>query len=151
PGPIEKAAIDGPWELLSDEAAPTVEVPRAASAAPTPSAPADAGQPDALGELLTQLGTVDFTHVRHLALEPGVQFNVVRRLGPARSPSSTSSGFRLSVVFMAAQPDGLAGLAVDQEEAAICKATGGIGLDLAIEDSGNLARLGDIVARVPCD
>lgn len=48
---------------------------------------------------------------------------------------------------MAAQPDGLAGLAVDQEEVAIRRATGRIGMDIAIEDSGSLSLLAELVAQ----
>jgi hypothetical protein len=53
---------------------------------------------------------------------------------------------------MAAQPDGLKQLQADHEEAAIRRATGGIGVDLAVEDSGNLEGLGEMVARIgDCD
>lgn len=139
---IEKAALDAPWELLAhvDSTAP-----------PTTAPTRDTALPAAVSELMQQLGPVDLARTRHLALDPGILLSAVRRLGPATRPLAPSP-YRLSVVFMAAQPDGLSGLAVDQEEIAIRCAAHGIGMDLAVEDSGNLPLLGARVAQVgECD
>jgi hypothetical protein len=143
PEGMEKIALDVPWELIADE-------PGRVPAAPVPTS-AGVAAADPLTELLAQLGPVDLSLVRHLALEPGLMLTTVRRLGPAAAPRSPSQ-YRLSVVFMAAQPDGLKQLHADREEAAIRRASGGIGMDLAVEDSGTLDGLAEMVARVgDCD
>ena len=140
PGPLARAALDAPWELVARAAdAETV----AARKAPVvgmrdvggTAAPSGRGAPSA----------------GHLALDPGLLLTCVRRLGAQVAPRSASP-YRLSVAFLAAQPDHVHGLDVAGEEAAIRRATGTIGIDLAIEDSGNLERLGELVAQVgDCD
>src|SRR5262249_20693811 len=140
----ERAALDAPWDLIADI---DPEAPKVHTAAPV-IAPANA---DPLSQLLAQLGPVDWRHVRHLALHDNWILTVVRRLGEA-APHPEPSPYRLSVAFMAAQPNGMDQLQVDREEAAIVRAVGGIGMDLAVEDSGSLRGLTEMVARTPdCD
>jgi len=64
---------------------------------------------------------------------------------PAEPPAP--SDYRLSMVFMAAAPRGRDDLNYEAEEAAILAATGSIGLDLTVEESGALRLLGDCVAN----
>lgn len=145
PGTIEKAALDAPWELVADAADGAGVAGSGASVAAPPSG-------DPLARLMAQLGAVDLRRARHLALDPGAQLAIVRRLGPAAAEPSPPSPHRLSVLFMAAQPDGLANLQVDREEAAIVRAARGIGMDLAVEDSGSLDGLIGMAARIgACD
>lgn len=148
---LENAVLNTPWELV-------------ARLDPTPGAAAvgalavqgalrdiDPGEPAAITELLSHLSPEDLRRARHLALDPGLLLTCVRRIGFAATPRPPSP-YRLSVVFMAAQPDGLAGLAVDREEITIRRAAGGIGMDVAVEDCGSLVRLGELVAQTgECD
>lgn len=144
PGAVERAALDVPWELI----AVTERAPGPAAGG----APGATPYPDPLRRLLAQLTPDDLQHGRHLALDPGVQLAIARRLGPAAQQPSPPSPYRLSVVFMAAQPDGLLNLQVDLEEVAIYRSSRGIGMDLAVEDSGSLDGLIDMAARVgDCD
>lgn len=137
PGAVERAALDAPWELIAGS-----------ERGPGPVA----GTPAAGAGLPTQVDPVDLRHARHLALDPALQLATVRRLGPAVLNPPPPSPYRLSAVFMAAQPDGLANLQVDLEEVAIVCAAKGIGMDLAVEDSGTLNGLISMAARVgDCD
>jgi len=150
PGPVERAALDAPWELVA-RVDPTAGVGTVAVAED----PVD-GLRDVAATVTARPGaasppTHEVQHARHLALDPGLLLTCVRRLGTSVTPRSASP-YRLSVAFLAAQPDGLAGLDVDREEVAVRQATGTIGIDLAVEDSGNLERLGELVAQVgDCD
>lgn len=76
-----------------------------------------------------------------LAGRPDIVFCPVRRLGNPVEPLEPSP-YRLSVAFMAASPEGQPVLAFEEEEAAVLEATGGLALDLAVEESGNLQHLG---------
>lgn len=146
PEPVEKAALDAPWELIAGSGrGPGPAVGGAAAGAGT-------AYPDALSRLLAQVDPVDLRNGRHLALDPGLQLATVRRLGPAALNPPAPSPYRLSVVFMAAQPDGVANLQVDVEEVAIYRSAKGIGMDLVVEDSGTLNGLISMAARVgDCD
>ena len=87
----------------------------------------------------------------HLAADPSLVFCPVRRLGTASKPD-TPSDHRLSLVFMAAAPDGATSLDYESEERAILDATSGIGLDLVVEESGSLPALVDMMAaEAPVD
>lgn len=143
PDAIEQAVLDAPWELI-------------ARVGTEPTSPALAPEqrnepvPAPLAALLAQLGSVDWQYVRHAALEPSIRLSVVRRLGQATQALEPSK-YRLSVVFMPCQPEGAADLSVDVQ-AAIRKGSGGIGMDLDVEDFGTLDGLGDLIARLDgCD
>jgi len=81
-----------------------------------------------------------------LAADPGILYSPVRRLGKAGSPPDPSP-YRLSMVFMAAAPRGERHLNFEAEEAAFLEATGSIGLDLTVDESGTLPLLAECVAR----
>ena len=82
----------------------------------------------------------------HLAADPHVIYCPVRRIGEAGTPAAPSE-HRLSMVFMAAAPHGTrAHLRYEEEEAAILDATGRIGMDLVVEESGCLSLLAECVA-----
>lgn len=146
PGPVERAALDAPWELIArSERGP-------GPVASGPAAGAGTTYPDPLTRLMAQLDPTDLRDARHLALDPGLQLATVRRLGPAALKPAPPSPYRLSVLFMAAQPDGLSNLQVDLEEVAIYRSAKGIGMDLAVEDSGTLDGLISMATRVgDCD
>ncbi|MBI1358089.1 MAG: CHAT domain-containing protein [Acidobacteria bacterium] len=93
---------------------------------------------DAPWELLAQDG-------RHWALGE-LAYSPVRRIGKAASPPAPSPN-RLSVVFMAAAPRGADNLDYEAEEASILGATRSLGLDLVVEESGELEQLAAVVAR----
>lgn len=146
PEAIEKAALEAPWDLIASAG------PGAAVIAPGAASAAAPAQSDPLAQLMAQVRPDDLQRARHLALEPGLQLTTVRRLGPAALDPPPPSLYRLSVVFMAAQPDGLHNLEIDREEVAIVRAAAGIGMDLAVEDSGSLDGLVGMTARVgDCD
>jgi tetratricopeptide (TPR) repeat protein len=87
----------------------------------------------------------------HLAADPSLVLSPVRRLGATSKPEAPSD-HRLSLVFMAAAPEGAASLDYESEERAILDATSGIGLDLVVEESGSLAALADMMAiEAPVD
>lgn len=152
------AALDAPWELLARvdpagahsssgrwRAVEAVETARGGAdrnlivpPAPAPFAPAGR--------------SAELASAYHLALDPDLLYAPVRRLGPA-GVEAPPSAYRLSVVFMAAQPDGvLPALDVDGEEAELRAATGGIGMDLTVDESGTVDGLGETMARVEaCD
>jgi hypothetical protein len=81
----------------------------------------------------------------HLAADPSLVFSPVRRLGAPGEPAAPSD-HRLSLVFMAAAPEGAVSLEYEGEESAILAATAGIGLDLVVEESGWLPALVDVMA-----
>lgn len=153
-------ALDAPWELTarvdpagqaSTSARWRVAVSADGSAPPVVRREVVAPAPPPTGELAGALAAVDLAAAYHLALDPGVTFGPVRRIGRATAPRPPSP-YRLSVVFMAAQPDDVAGLDVDGEEAALREATGDIGLDLVVDDSGTVDGLAETMARTEaCD
>ena len=103
PGPIEQAALDAPWELIARIDSSRAHRMPASRVVDDPEAVDDA-VPAPVRQLLARLGAVDVRHARHLALEPGLLLTAVRRLGPA-TRALEPSRYRLSVVFMAAQPE----------------------------------------------
>ena len=82
----------------------------------------------------------------HLAGRDDLLFCPVRRIGKPGTPQAPSD-YRLSVVFMAAVPEGESTLRFEEEEVAILKAAGNIGLDLHVEDTGTLPFLCEQMAR----
>ena len=70
----------------------------------------------------------------------------MRRLGKVGAEAEPSN-HRLSAVFMAAAPKGISALAFEDEEVAVLEATGTIGIDLRVEESGELKRLAECVAE----
>lgn len=153
-------ALDAPWELLGrlDPAG------RASTSARWRTRAADAAEAPTEGtrdlvvrsrlattEIRDLVDELDLDAAYHLALDPGLCFGPVRRIGPAANPRPPSP-FRLSVVFMAAQPDGVSGLDVESEEAALRGATGDLGLDLFVDETGSVDGLAESLARVEaCD
>ncbi|MFW5636465.1 MAG: CHAT domain-containing protein, partial [Thermodesulfobacteriota bacterium] len=83
----------------------------------------------------------------HLAADVYGPFCPVRRIGTPAA-SEQPSLFRLNAVFMAAAPrNGGPDLAYESEESAILNATGRIGMDLIVEESGALPLLAETVSR----
>ncbi|MDM8539507.1 CHAT domain-containing protein, partial [Desulfococcaceae bacterium HSG9] len=83
----------------------------------------------------------------HLAADAFTLYCPIRRIGPPGKPEKPSP-FRLNCVFMAAAPrNGGASLNYEDEEAAILKASGAIGMDLTVEESGTLPFLAECLAR----
>ena len=82
----------------------------------------------------------------HLAADTELIYCPIRRLAPPAEPEPPSES-RLSMVFMAAAPEEQVTLSYEAEEAAILRATGSIGLDLTVEETGTLPLLGECVAR----
>lgn len=144
PEGIETSVLDAPWELMARmKPAPPISPPGLATA--------QGSYPEPVAQLLAQLGAVDLERVHHLALDPDTMLTPVRRVG-AMGEVTPPSQYRMSVVSMAAQPDGATSLEVDREADIIRRATGGIGVDLVVEDSGTLQGLGELVARAAeCD
>jgi len=85
-------------------------------------------------------------------MPPYVQFCPVRRIGQAHD-SEKSSEYRLAAVFMAAAPrKGGVPLKYEEEESAVLNAAGHSGMDLLVEESGNLFLLAQtMAARNPVD
>ncbi len=153
-------ALDAPWELVAriDPAG------RASTSARWRTRTAGApGEPAphtrdlmvrtavASADVRELTGTLDLDAAYHLALDPGLGFGPVRRIGPATTPRPPSP-YRLSLVFMAAQPDGVSGLDIEGEEAALRAATGDLGLDLSVDETGSVDGLAESLARVEaCD
>jgi hypothetical protein len=81
-----------------------------------------------------------------LAADPALDFAPLRRLGAAREPAPLSP-YRLGLVFRAAFPRGANELRFEAEESAILAATGSLGLDLEVEESGNPGLLGDRLSQ----
>ena len=87
----------------------------------------------------------------HLAGNPSLVFGPIRRIGDAATPDAPSD-HRLSLVFMAAAPEGAVALDHDGEERAILDATASAGVDLVFEESGWLPALVDVMAtEAPVD
>lgn len=89
----------------------------------------------------------------HWALRADLQFVPIRRFGKRTAPPN-SSPYRLSTVFMAAAPREEHSRILDYEgeETAILDATGTIGTDLIVEESGTLELLADtLAAEKPVD
>ncbi|MCP4660266.1 MAG: CHAT domain-containing protein, partial [bacterium] len=83
----------------------------------------------------------------HLAARLEVVYCPCRRFGSAGDPRPPSQ-YRLAAMFMAAAPEGSKVLSFEAEETAILEATGSIGMDLTVEESGHLPRLVENMARV---
>lgn len=81
-----------------------------------------------------------------LAGNRNLVFCPVRRLGRPGDEEKPSQE-RLSAVFMTALPEGAGDLQFEEEETALLDATHGLGMDLVVEDSGNLERLGALLDR----
>ncbi len=85
-----------------------------------------------------------------LAGKMGLNYSPLRRIGhPKNIPDP--SGYRLSVMFMAASPIGSTRLDYEAEESAILDACGGIHqqqLDLYVEESGNLQQLASELKQI---
>lgn len=81
-----------------------------------------------------------------LAGRDDVLFCPVRRIGQPAAPVAASD-YRLHVVFMAATPEGVSALRFEEEEAAILRAAGSVGVDLVVEDTGTLPLLAEQIAR----
>ncbi len=79
-----------------------------------------------------------------LAANKFVQFSPLRRLGKHNEPSPPSN-YRPSTIFMAADPSGATSLSYEAEENAIIKNTGAIGMDLIVEETGNIDSLVDCI------
>jgi CHAT domain-containing protein len=77
----------------------------------------------------------------HLAEQADVRWAPVRRVGTRADSPPPADNLRLGVMFMAASPRGETVLDYDNEELAILRATERTGLDLVVEDSGNLDEL----------
>lgn len=82
---------------------------------------------------------------QHLAARDDVMLSPYRRLGAPEEPQPPSP-YRLSMSFMAAAPADVPDLFYEGEETAILAATGQIGLDLHVEESGALDRLAEQLA-----
>ena len=80
-----------------------------------------------------------------LARRGASDFAVLRRL-PVQATLPEPSDHRLSILFMASSPYGQTPLDYRAEEVAIELAAGRIGVDLTVEESGELAQLGETLA-----
>ena len=85
-----------------------------------------------------------------LAGNAKIKFCPVRRLGQA-GDTIKPSPYRLSLLFMAAEPHGVPHLDYEAEEAAIFNAVRDIGLDMSVEESGALMPLANRVREVHPD
>jgi len=87
----------------------------------------------------------------HLAKDPGVKFCPVRRIGESGKKPPEPSEYRLSTLFMAAEPRN-AGvpLSYEHEENAILNLYSGrnIDMELYVEESGNIDLLADLANRI---
>ena len=84
----------------------------------------------------------------HLAADGRLVYGPVRRIGKPSAPSECTP-YRLSTVFMAASPesrDNKRHLDYEEEERAIFQATGDLGMDLVVEESGTLRLLAETVS-----
>jgi len=84
----------------------------------------------------------------HLAHKDDVACCPVRRFGPAGKPAAASK-YRLSAIFMAAAPRGQRDLRYEEEESAVLRATGTVGMDLTVEESGTLGLLAETLGAEP--
>ncbi len=80
----------------------------------------------------------------HLALDLRIDYRPVRRLGlrSTDAAGSAPSPHCLSLLFMAAAPDGVPPLQYELEESRILQAADKLGLDMHIEESGECGQLG---------
>jgi hypothetical protein len=85
----------------------------------------------------------------HLAGNVLLSFSPVRRITPSTAPPPPLDQLRLGLVFMAASPRGDEEIDYEAEEAAIMTAVGASKIDFLVEESGNLAELGDRIAEQP--
>ncbi|MCP4353303.1 MAG: tetratricopeptide repeat protein, partial [Desulfobacterales bacterium] len=83
----------------------------------------------------------------HWAADPALKYCPIRRIGRKEQPEAPSQ-YRLSMIFMAAAPLGSTVLNYEAEEAAVFKSTGNVGMDLFVEESGELALLSETVSKV---
>jgi hypothetical protein len=81
-----------------------------------------------------------------LAADQERLFRVMRRLGRPAEPA-TPAYRDLSLLFMAAEIEGQGILSYEAEEAAILRATRSLPLNLAVEESGAVALLGERIAQ----
>ncbi len=90
-----------------------------------------------------------------LAQRRGLSYNPYRRIYKEPKDKAKISEARLSLMFMAASPEGVNQLDYEAEEMAILEATGGLEqnkLDLYVEESGNLKQLANELQRIErCD
>jgi tetratricopeptide (TPR) repeat protein len=82
-----------------------------------------------------------------LAAQRELVFCPVRRWGRV-SGEELASEQRLLAVFMTGLPEGAGDLALEAEETAILDATAGLGMDLLVEDSGQLGALGELLGQL---
>ncbi|MFP4033311.1 MAG: CHAT domain-containing protein, partial [Desulfococcaceae bacterium] len=134
----------GAMDRLLDDGGPPVAVEfRIPKRRPRPGNPTHQNELtflDVPWELLAEDGV-------HLAGDDYTQFCPVRRIGNPTAPEPPSE-FRLSAVFMAAEPrDAHSHLRYEAEETAIMTATGDIGMDLVVEESGALDQLRQRLAK----
>lgn len=76
-----------------------------------------------------------------LAADPAMMWAPLRRIGATVEPPPPNPANRLGVMFMAAAPFGQSDLDIEAEEAAILRATADLGLDLIVEDTGELREM----------
>mgnify|MGYP000441951378 CR=1 FL=1 len=117
----ETSFLDAPWELLRDPTVPATGGPTASDR----------------GFL-----------VRARELWP------VRQVDPAKQDRATprpASDHAISILFMAAAPEGQSRLSFEQEEAAVSRAVGRIRHDLVVEETGEARELGLRLARLSAD
>ncbi|MEM9294025.1 MAG: tetratricopeptide repeat protein [Acidobacteriota bacterium] len=108
-----------------------------------------APEPDSLGRALLDapwelLAEGD----QFLAEIPTRNLCPLRRLGQPEEPGEVKVS-RPRMVFMTAAPEGATPLSVEAEENLILDATSDLGLDLLVEDSGNVKQLGKLLSRQP--
>ncbi len=80
-----------------------------------------------------------------LAAQPKILYCPVRRTGTPQTPPPPPP-YRLHTLFIAASPQGVDILDFEREESAILHATGRIGMDLVVEESGNPGLLAETLA-----
>ncbi|MDM8516446.1 CHAT domain-containing protein [Desulfobacterales bacterium HSG16] len=82
-----------------------------------------------------------------LAKDQFLVYSPVRRIGN-RKDSVKPSEYRLAALFMAAEPrNGDSHLKYEEEESSLLDATGDVGMDLVVEESGNPGLLAECLAR----
>jgi len=136
--------LNGPTQFLkrlTDTTTPPLHILFATGRDDTPNARTFL---DAPWELLADPSTAN---AQHWSLREDLLFCPIRRIGAASANVLPPSPSRLSVVFMAAAPRGADNLDYEAEEASILQATKDLGLDLVVEESGELNLLAACVAR----
>jgi hypothetical protein len=105
-------------------------------------------RPDALAQAVLQAPWELLANVPgYLAGDVELRYCPVRRLGRPQGPPALTDHC-LGLMFMAAAPRGVAVLNFGAEENAILDATGTLGLDLVVKESGNPDRLAGRLAEV---